>query len=127
MKFMMMVASNENAGPPPQALMDAIAQLGIDATNRGVLVEQGGLLPTAMGATVRLTKGKLSVTDGPFAEAKEVIGGFAVFKVNSKAEAIDEAKKFMDVHRVHWPQWEGVTEVRQIFDAADFAPPDLRT
>ena len=123
MKFMMMVQGNENAGPPPQALMDAIAQLGIDATKRGVLVEQGGLLPSAMGAKVGLRKGKISVTDGPFTEAKEIIGGFAVFKVNSKAEAIVEAKKFMDVHRLHWPGWEGVTEVRQIFDASDFAPP----
>ena len=123
MKFMMMVAGNENSGPPPQGLMDAIAQLGIDATKRGVLVEQGGLLPSAMGSKVALRKGKVSVTDGPFTEAKEIIGGFAVFKVNSKAEALEEAKRFMEVHRLHWPGWEGVTEVRQIFDAADFAPP----
>jgi len=123
MKFMMMVSGNENSGPPPQALMDAITQLGIDATKRGVMLEQGGLLPTAMGAKVGLKKGKITVVDGPFSETKEVIGGFAVFKVNSKAEAIEEARKFMEVHRVHWPQWDGVTEVRQIFDAADFAPP----
>ena len=123
MKFMMMVQGNENSGPPPQALMDAIAQLGIDATTRGVLVEQGGLLPSAMGAKVDLRKGRVTVTDGPFTEAKEIIGGFAVFNVKSKVEAIEEAKKFMEVHRLHWPGWEGVTEVRQIFDAADFAPP----
>jgi hypothetical protein len=123
MKFMMMVSGNENSGPPPQALMDAIAQLGVDAGKRGVLVEQAGLLPSGMGSKVRLSKGKLAVTDGPFTEAKEIIGGFAVFKVGSKTEAIEEARKFMEVHRLHWPGWEGVTEVRQIFDAADFAPP----
>jgi hypothetical protein len=123
MKFMMFVAGNENSGPPPQALMDAIGKLGEDATQRGVMVQMGGLLPSAMGAKVRISKGKLGVTDGPFTEAKELVGGFAVFDVKSRAEAIEEARKFMELHRVHWPQWEGVTEVRQIFDAADFAPP----
>lgn len=123
MKFMMLVTSPESSGPPPQALMDAIAKLGQDAAKRGTLVEQGGLLPSAMGARVKVARGKVSVIDGPFTEAKELVGGYAVFKVNSRKEAIEEAQRFMDVHRLHWPGWEGHTEVRQIFDAADFAPP----
>jgi len=115
-KFIMLVKSPENAGPPPQSLMDAIGQLGMEATRNGTMVEMGGLYPSVAGARVRVAGGKLVVTDGPFTEAKELIGGFAVFKVNSKQEAIAEAEKFMELHRQHWPGWEGETEVRQMFE-----------
>ena len=84
MRFMSMVKSSEDhrSGPPPQALMEAMDKLGQEMTKAGVMVDMGGLLPTAMGAyRVRLSGGKLSVTDGPFSEAKEVIGGYAVFDV----------------------------------------------
>jgi hypothetical protein len=117
MRFMTIVKSAENAGPPPQALMDAIAKLGEEAARAGTLVEIGGLFPTAMGARVRLSRGQLNVTDGPFTEAKEVVGGYAVHEVKSKQEAIDAAVRFMELHKKHWPGWEGETEVRQIFEA----------
>jgi hypothetical protein len=81
MKFMTMVKSPENSGPPPQDLMDAIAKLGQEAGQQGVMVEMGGLYPSANGARVRLTGGKIRVIDGPFTEAKELIGGYAVFDV----------------------------------------------
>ena len=115
MKFMTMVKSPEAAGPPPPALMQAIAQLGEEAGKSGVMVEMGGLYPSAMGARVRVSRGKVHVIDGPFTEAKEVIGGYAVFEVPSKADAIEWTRRFMEVHREHWPGWEGETEVRQIF------------
>ena len=83
------------------------------------MVEMGGLHPTVAGARVRLTGGRIAVIDGPFTEAKEVIGGFAVFDVKSKREAIIEAERFMELHRQHWPEWEGETEVRQIFEAGE--------
>lgn len=117
MRFMTIVKSAENAGPPPQALMDAIAKLGEEAARAGTLVEMGGLFPTAMGARVRLSRGQLNVTDGPFTETKEVVGGYAVHEVKSKQEAIDAAVRFMELHKKHWPGWEGETEVRQIFEA----------
>ena len=117
MRFMTIVKSTENAGPPPQALMDAIAKLGEEAARAGTLVEMGGLFPTAMGARVRLSKGQLTVTDGPFTEAKEVVGGYAVHELKSKEEAIEAAVRFMELHKKHWPGWEGETEVRQIFEA----------
>lgn len=123
MKFMTMVKSAENSGPPPKALMDGIAKLGEEAGQAGVLMEIGGLMPSAMGARVRLTKGKLTVTDGPFSEAKEVIGGFAIYNLKSKADALYWARRFMELHLEHWPGWEGETEIRQLFDPADFAPP----
>lgn len=118
MKFMVMVKGQEVAGPPPQELMEGIAQLGEAAARDGVMVETGGLYPTAMGARVRVEKGKLSVTDGPFAEGKEVIGGYAVYEVNSKQEAIEWTRRFMQLHIDHWKGWEGESEIRQIFDAS---------
>ena len=115
MKFMTMVKSSEHSGPPPQELMAAIAKLGEEAAKAGVLVVTGGLYPSAMGARVRLAGRKLTVTDGPFTEAKELIGGYAVYEVPSKKEAIEWTLRFMEVHKQHWPDWEGETEIRQIF------------
>ena len=86
-----------------------------------VFVEWGGLKPTADGTRVRISKGKLVVTDGPFTEAKEVIGGYAVYNVASKAEAIDWTRRFLDLHIKHWPKWECEVEVRPMFDE----PPSL--
>jgi hypothetical protein len=118
MKFMTLVKSAENAGPPPQALMDAIGRLGMEAGQSGVMVQMGGLLPSAMGARVRVAKGKLTITDGPFTEAKEVVGGYAVYDVGSREDAIEWTRRFMELHREHWPGWEGETELRQIFEPA---------
>jgi hypothetical protein len=115
MRFMVMVKGAENAGPPPQALMVAIAQLGEQAAKAGTLVETGGLAATAMGARVQLRRGALNVTDGPFTESKEVVGGYAVYEVASKDEAIEATVRFMELHKQHWPGWEGEAEVRQIF------------
>ncbi len=115
MRFMTLVKSAENAGPPPKALMDAIWKLGEEATKTGTLVQMGGLAPSFMGARVRLSKDQLIVKDGPFAEAKEVIGGFAVYEVQSKEEAVEVTRRFLDLHREHWPGWEGEVEIRQIF------------
>ena len=120
MRFMIMVKSAEAAGPPPQALMDAIAKLGEESAREGVLVETGGLLPSAMGARVRLAGGKLTTTDGPFTEAKEVVGGYAVYNLKSKEEAVERTERFMELHRRHWKGWEGESEIRQIFDPSDF-------
>ena len=116
MRFMTIVKSAESAVPPPQALIDAIGKLGQEAAGKGVMVEMGGLLPTAMGARIRLAGGTLTVTDGPFSEAKEVVGGYAVYTVKSTAEALDWAKRFLELHRQHWKGWEGEVELRQLFD-----------
>jgi hypothetical protein len=121
MLFMTIVkaAESQSSYAPPQELMDAIETLRDEAIEAGVFVDTGGLLPSAVGANVRLSNGKVTVTDGPFTEAKEVIGGFAVFNVKSKKDAIDWTLKFMDLHKKHWPGWEGVTEVRQMWSPQD--------
>jgi hypothetical protein len=120
MRFMMLVKGNENQGQPPQSLFEAIGKLGAEETKAGRMIETGGLYPSAAGgARVRLSGGKLTVTDGPFTEAKEVVGGFAVFELPSREAAVESARAFMELHKLHWPSWEGETEVRQI---AEFAP-----
>ena len=81
----------------------------------------GGLGPTALGVRVRLSGGKVTVTDGPFTEAKEVVGGYAQFELKSKEEAVESAVRFMELHKKHWPGWEGETEVRQMFGPEDLA------
>ena len=120
MKFMMLVKHPENSGPPPKELMDAIAILAQEAVQDRTMIQNGGLAPTAQSTRVRVSHGKLAVTDGPFTEAKEVIGGFAQFELKSKQEAIDGAVRFMELHRKYWPEWEGETEIRQIFGPEDF-------
>jgi len=118
MRYMMIVKGDENfaaSGPPPMELMEAIGKLGEEATKAGKMVSMGGLQPTSKGASVRLKGGKLITTDGPFSEAKEVIGGFTIMELGSMEEAMVEAKKFMDLHVKLWPNWEGVTEVRPMY------------
>jgi hypothetical protein len=117
---MMLVKSPENAGPPPKSLMDAIASLAEEAVKAGRMIMSGGLAPTAMSSRVRISQGQLITTDGPFTEAKEVVGGFAMFEFASKEEAVQSAVHFMELHRQHWPGWDGETEVRQIFGPDDF-------
>ena len=121
MKFMMIVKHAENQGPPPKELMDAIASLAQEATKAGTILGNGGLGPTALGARVRVSGGRVTVTDGPFTEAKEVIGGYAQFELKSREEAVESAVRFMELHKKYWPGWEGETEVRQMFGPEDFA------
>ena len=117
MRYFIFVKSAEGAfGRPPPALMGAIAALGQEAAAAGVLVDTGGLMPSAMSARARVQGGKLTITDGPFTESKEVIGGYACYDVASKEEAIFWTRRFMDAHLEHWPQWEGESEIRPIMD-----------
>ena len=122
MRFMMIVKHADNQGMPPQQLMDAITKLAEEEVKAGTMLGSGGLGPTAQGARVRLSGGKVTVTDGPFTETNEVIGGFAQFELKSKEAAVESAVRFMELHKKHWPGWEGETEVRQMFDPQDCAP-----
>jgi hypothetical protein len=122
MRFMMIVKGDENfsaSGPPPLELMVAIGKLGEEAMKAGKLVSMGGLHHSGKGASVRITGGKIVVTDGPFTEAKEMIGGFSIMELASKEEAIEEARTFMELHRQLWPGWDGETEVRLMCDEGE--------
>jgi hypothetical protein len=122
MQFMMLVKHAENSVPPPKEFMDAMAKLGEEAVKAGTMITGGGLAPTAKSTRVRLSRGQVTAIDGPFTEAKEVVGGYAVLEFKSKEEAIEGAKQFMELHKKHWPGWEGETEVRQVCGPEDFAP-----
>ena len=111
MKYLMLIKHSESyrSEPIPQGLMDAMDTFISNSFESGVLKDTAGLRPTSEGFAVRLKNGKLNVTDGPFTEAKEVIGGF---EAKSSDEAREMAQQFMDLHRVHWPSFEGECEVR---------------
>ena len=120
MRYMMIVKHKEAQGMPPKELMDAIGKLSEEAIKNGTLLGNGGLLPTSAGASVRLSGGRVTVTDGPFTEAKEIIGGYALFELKSKEEAVEAALYFMELHKKHWPGWEGETEIRQVLGPEAF-------
>jgi hypothetical protein len=115
MRYLMMIKYNENGTPPPQSLLDAIAMNRQEARQAGVLVDCSGLQPSASGARVRLSGGRLTVTDGPFTETKELVGGYSVYEVTSKQEAIDWSYRFMQLFAKHWPAGECEAEIREIF------------
>jgi hypothetical protein len=119
MRYMFLISAVETGAPPPASLMEEMGKLAQQELAAGRMLSQGGLLPTAMGAArIELKRGKLKVLDGPFTETKEVFGGFAIFEFATRAEAIASAESFMDMHRRHWPEWEGVCEMRAMFDEA---------
>jgi hypothetical protein len=120
MRFMMLVKHGEIQAPPPKEFLDAMAKLGEEAEKSGNLIASGGLSPIAKSARVRLSRGHVNAVDGPFAESKEVVGGFAIFELKSKEEAIEGAKRFMELHKRYWPGWEGETEVRQVLGPEAF-------
>jgi len=118
MKYLTFIRHSESyrQSGPPAALMEAMGKFVERSMKDGTLVDTGGLLPSKEGARVRLANGKITVTDGPFTESKEVIGGWAILELKSKEDAIRVATEFMELHRKHWPGFEAESEVRPMFD-----------
>jgi hypothetical protein len=116
MKYLMLIKSSERyrGDAIPQALLDAMGKFVDEGFKSGVLKDTAGLKATSEGFRVRSSAGKLHMTDGPFTEAKEVIGGFAMVDVESKEKAREVARQFMELHRVHWPSFDGECEVRPV-------------
>lgn len=121
MRYLMLLKAAQPTTPPPPELMEAIARLGEEATKAGALLDFAGLAPSAAGARLELTSGDLIVSDGPFAEAKEVVS-YAVYDVRSKEEAVQWGTRFLEVHREHWPEWEGSADILKLFGPEDMAP-----
>jgi hypothetical protein len=122
MRYMFIVSGSESlaeSGPPPAALVEAIGTLCEEAIKEGKMVSFGGLKPTSTGARMRIANGKIVTTDGPFTEAKEVIGGFSIYNLASKEEALEELRKFMELHHAHWPKWQGQVELREMYEEQD--------
>jgi hypothetical protein len=122
MRFMMIVKANKDseAGKmPSDELLSAMGKYNEELIKAGVLVDLSGLQASSKGARVKFSGGKVIVTDGPFAETKELIAGYWIINVKSRAEAIEWAKR---VPNPHGPDQEGEIEVRQFFELEDFAP-----
>ena len=121
MKYLMIMKAGEthDFGQGQQAaLMAAISELSTKMTKAGILIDQGGLLPSVAGTRITANGGGLSIADGPFAETKEVIGGYAILKADSKAEAVELGRQFMQLHTdILGRSYEGQLEIRQMFDA----------
>jgi len=112
MRFMYLVKHPGRSGNPTPELMEAMGKLADREIKAGRMLDSGGLMPVSMGAQVRITDSKLSVVDGPFVETKEMIGGYAIFELRDKEEAVAAAREFMQLHLEHMPGWEGTCEVR---------------
>jgi len=121
MRYLVILKADAAPTNPPPELMEAIMRLGAEATNAGSLLDTAGLAPSAAGARVELTGGSITVTDGPFAEAKELIS-YALYDVRSKEEAVEWSNRFLALHRDLWPGWEGQADVLKVFGPEDFAP-----
>ncbi len=111
MRFMFIVKS-AHQGPPTPAFLEAVHKMADREIKAGRMLDSGGLMPLSTGAEVRIADSKLSVVDGPFVEAKEVIGGYAIFELPGKEEALASVKEFMQLHRDLMPDWEGTCEIR---------------
>jgi hypothetical protein len=122
MRFMMIVKSSpgcEAGQMPSEELLAAMDKYNKELMQAGVLVDLSGLQPTSKGARVKFSGGKITVTDGPFAETKELIGGYWIVDVKSKAEAIEWAKR---APAPHGEGQEAEIEIRQFFEFTDFLP-----
>jgi hypothetical protein len=113
MRYMVMLSMKSDVGPPPPDLMRAMDVATGEAFASGLMIDAGGLMDDRQ-TTFELRAGALSRTDGPYAEAKEVVGGYAVLDVRSHEEAVEGARRMMQVHLDHWPGWEGSADVRRI-------------
>ena len=124
MRYMMFIKHSEDYRQQevPQSLYAAMGEFVGQATKDGVMIDGAGLQPSARGHRVRLSKGKISVTDGPFTESKEIVGGYALIEARSEEHALEIAREFMEIHRVHWPQFEGESEVRPLESEAGGPP-----
>jgi hypothetical protein len=121
MKFLSMYKSVEKAVPPSQEEMSKMGKLVEEGMKAGWLLATEGCLPSALGARVRYSNGKHTVTDGPFTESKEVVGGFAILQANSKEQAIQLAKDFLQV------VGNGECEIRQICEADTCVQPAAKS
>jgi hypothetical protein len=118
MKYLMFIKRSEKYRNEeiPQGLMDAMGEFVAEGFRNGTLKDTAGLKPTKDAFRVRSSNGKLTTTDGPFAETKEAVGGYAMIEVKTEAEAREIARRFMELHQVHWPSFEGECEARPVED-----------
>ena len=119
MRYMMFIKHTEDYrnAEVPASLYEEMGKFIEEATKNGNFVPGAGLQPTSAGAKVQLKKGKITVIDGPFAESKEIVGGYSIIDAKTREEAMTLARRFMELHLKHWPTFEGECEVRPLEEA----------
>ncbi|KQZ89782.1 hypothetical protein ASD62_11185 [Phycicoccus sp. Root563] len=115
-RFMGFVRMEEGIGAPPQALMDAMDTYIGEQAAKGVFLDGGGLYGTEDAVNFVVRKGETSRVDGPYAESKEVVGGWAIMQYDTVEEAIAGQQEFAELHATHWPDVSMVATMRQISD-----------
>jgi len=120
MRYMMFIKHTEDYrnAEVPASLYEEMGKFIEEATKNGNFVSGAGLQPTAAGTRVRLKGGKITVIDGPFTESKEIVGGYSIIDAKSHEEALDLARRFMELHLKHWPTFEGECEMRPFEEEA---------
>ena len=117
MRFMLIVKADKNSeagNPPDEKILGDMANFNEQMLKAGVMLAGEGLQPSSRGSRVYFSGGKTRIVDGPFAESKELVGGFWLIQAKSKAEAIEWAKRA--------PFVDAQVEIRQVFELEDFSP-----
>lgn len=114
MRYMVFVKMREDVGEAPEALRAAMGAEMQELFASGAMVDAGGLGPSPQGTQIELRGGDVIATNGPWAEAKEVAGGYAILEVRSPEDAVEAGRRLVEIHKEHWPGWEGTVEVRPI-------------
>ncbi len=117
MRYITFVKMAEDLGDPPPALVEAMGKELEQAFAEGTMIEAGGLSGMRDSTEIHLRGGAITQTDGPYAEGKEVAGGYAITEVRNHEEAVEGARRVVELHLAHWPGWEGSVEIRQMFSA----------
>jgi len=116
MRYMMFIKHPEDyrGKTPPGKLYEAMGEFVGAAQKSGAFIDGAGLQPTDAGARINLKGGKITTIDGPFTESKEIVGGYALMELKSREEALEYGRQFMELHRIHWPEFEGECEIRPL-------------
>ena len=116
MRYMMFIKHTEDYrnAQVPASLYEEMGKYIEETTKSGNFVTGAGLQPSSAGTRVRLSSGKITVMDGPFAESKEIVGGYSIIDAKTHEEALDLARRFMEIHLKHWPTFEGECEMRPL-------------
>lgn len=114
MRYMMFIKHTEDyrGKTIPPGLIEAMGEFIGEYSKQGKFIDGAGLQSSHAGKRVQLRGGKLHVADGPFTESKELVGGYSIMDVDSDEEALEIARRFMELHRIHWPEFEGECELR---------------
>jgi hypothetical protein len=122
-RFMGFVRMEEGIGTPPQALFEAMDKHIGERTANGVFLDGGGLYGTEDAVNFVVREGVVSRVDGPYAEAKEVVGGWAILQYDTVEEAVADHREFAELHAKYWPEVTVISTLRQISDGPE-APAD---